>query len=80
METFTVLLDGQRYEVSYHPHISKFMKIQHRSGLHLMYQHIDETWRCINGNRFSNHLPIASLYEYTLKKIKIGYHSASKGI
>jgi len=72
METFSTFLDGQRYHVSFHPHIGKFMMVQHHTGLHLMYLQPDNTWRCLNHNPFSEYLPATSLYERSLEKKQAG--------
>ena len=63
METFSVFLEGQRYDVSFHPHIGKFMIVQHHTGIHLMYLQQDDSWRCINGNPFCENLPVTLLYQ-----------------
>jgi hypothetical protein len=73
METFTTFLDGQNYQVSFHPHIGKFIIIQHHTGLHLMYLQPDNTWRCLNRNPFCVHLPASSLYEESLQKKRAGF-------
>ena len=76
METFSILLDGEQYKVSFHPDIRKFMIIQHRTGLYIMYQQYDNKWQSVNGNRFSTNLPVNYLYNEVVFRIRIGYRSA----
>jgi len=74
METFSILLYGEQYKVSFHPDIRKFMIIKHRSGLHILYQHYDNKWQSINSNSISTKLPVNCLYNEVMCRTRIGYH------
>lgn len=78
MNMFATEIDGQWYNVFYHPHINKFMIIKTEKSEQYLMKEFNGKWRCLNPVSGSPLLPVEQLYAYSREALELNYDTGSQ--